>query len=67
MSSEIFLAVQNYSAQFKFLISIYISVKGQTVNEIQGIEESRDDEEMVEEGQQHDETDQIEVSMHACM
>ena len=38
------------------------SVKGQTVKAIMGIEES-DDEEMEEEGEQHDETDQSDVSM----
>ena len=41
-------------------------MKGQTLNTIMGIEES-DDEEMEEEGQQHDETDQSEVSQHAWL
>lgn len=40
-------------------------MKGQTVNTIRGIEESSD-EEMEEEGQQHDETNQSEVSVYAC-
>ena len=37
------------------------SVKGQTVKAIMGIEES--DDERMEEGEQHDETDQSDVSM----
>ena len=42
-------------------------MKGQTVKAIMGIEES-DDEEMEEEGEQHDETDQSDVSMQwHCM